>query len=68
MASELRRAARDWDMSDTDVVGPAPSYPSRVRGAWRWHLFLRGPEPRTLLDKIKLPPGWAVDVDPANVV
>jgi primosomal protein N' (replication factor Y) len=68
MASELRRAARDWDMRDTDVVGPAPSYPSRVRGAWRWHLFLRGPEPRTLLDKIKLPPDWVVDVDPTNVV
>ncbi|MDA1035430.1 MAG: primosomal protein N', partial [Chloroflexi bacterium] len=68
MASALRRAAREWDISNVDVVGPAPGYPPRVRGAWRWHLFVRGADPRLLLDKVDLPPGWAVDVDPVNVV
>ncbi len=68
LASALRRAAREWDINDVDVVGPAPGYPPRVRGAWRWHLFVRGADPRLLLDKIDLPPGWMADVDPVNVV
>jgi primosomal protein N' (replication factor Y) len=68
VASGLRRAAREWDVADVDVVGPAPGYPPRVRGAWRWHLFVRGGDPRLLLDKVDLPPGWTVDVDPVNVV
>ena len=68
LASALRRAAREWDIGGVDVVGPAPSYPPRVRGAWRWHLFVRGADPRLLLDKIDLPPGWIVDVDPVNVI
>jgi len=68
MASALRRAAREWDISDIHVIGPAPGYPSRIRGAWRWHLFLRGTDPVLLLNKVDLPPGWIVDVDPVNVI
>ena len=64
-ATLLRREARAWDMTSVRVVGPAPAYPPRLRGAWRWHLTLRGPDPRQLLDKVTLPPAWAVDVDPA---
>ena len=64
----LRRTAREWDMGEVDVTGPAPGYPPRWRGAWRWNVFLRGPDPRMLLDKINVPPGWTVDVDPVSVV
>ena len=68
LAAALRRAAREWDMSEVDVGGPAPAYPPRARGAWRWHVIVRGPEPRLLLDKIAVPAGWTVDVDPQSVV
>ena len=68
MATALHRAAGDWDMRDIDIVGPSPAYPPRARGAWRWHLFVRGSNPRLLLDKVGLPPGWAVDVDPVNMI
>ena len=68
MASTLRRAAQQWDFRDVDIVGPAPGFPPRMRGAWRWHLFLRGPQPRLLLDKVALPPSWTVDVDPVTLV
>jgi primosomal protein N' (replication factor Y) len=68
MANTLRKIAREWDMQDVDVVGPAPGYPPRLRGAWRWHVFIRAANPQLLLDKLTLPPAWVVDVDPVNVI
>ena len=68
LAWSLRRTAREWDMRGVDVIGPAPTYPPRVRNAWRWHLLVRAAEPRLLLDRVNVPPSWRVDVDPVNVV
>ena len=67
LAGDLRRLARKWDMRDVDVVGPAPAYPPRVRGAWRWQVVLRASNPRLLLAKTSVPPHWTVDIDPVNV-
>ena len=68
LAILLRRTARQWGISHVDVIGPAPTYPPRLRGIWRWHILLRGADPRLLLDKVPMPPNWAVDVDPVSVV
>jgi primosomal protein N' (replication factor Y) len=68
MVRALHQAARSWDMSDVDIIGPSPAYPPRSRGAWRWHLFVRGANPRLLLDKVEVPPSWSVDVDPVNMI
>ena len=51
MAAALKRAAREWAISHVDVVGPAPAYPPRVQGLWRWHLLLRATN-RSLLGRI----------------
>ena len=67
LASLLRHAIREWDMPRVEIVGPAPAYPPRLRGAWRWHLVIRAPDPATLLDKVSIPPAWAVEIDPAHV-
>ena len=64
MASTLRKVAREWDMQGVHIVGPAPGYPQRLRGVWRWHVFIRASNPQSLLDKVTLPPAWVVDVDP----
>ena len=68
IASTLRQVAREWDMRDVDVVGPAPGYPPRLRGVWRWHVFIRATNPHLLLDKVELPLAWVVDVDPVSVI
>ena len=66
--SDLLRLERDaWGYTDTEVLGPTPAYPARLRGHHRWQLHLRGPSPRTLLDKVKFPHGWVVDVDPVGL-
>ncbi|MFH1141421.1 MAG: primosomal protein N' [Chloroflexota bacterium] len=64
----LRHQRQAWGVAEVDVLGPAPAYPPRLRGRYRWHILLRGPDPRLLLDKVELLEGWLVDVDPASVL
>lgn len=54
-------------ITDVDILGPAPAYSTRLRGRYRWHLILRGQNPRYLLEKIPIPKGWSVDIDPISV-
>ena len=56
-----------WGYSDVECLGPMPAYPARVRGHYRWRIVLRGPDPRTLLDKVTIPRDWLVDIDPITL-
>ncbi len=67
LAMHMREQKDAWGFSDIEVVGPTPAYPARLRGHYRWHLIIRGPEPRILLDRIKVPSSWTVDVDPVTL-
>lgn len=64
MAEVLRTQQADWDISGAEVLGPTPAYPARLRGRYRWHIILRGSNPRSLLDKVQVPRSWSVDIDP----
>ena len=68
LGESLRSARLSWGITETDVLGPAPAYPPRVGGRYRWHIVLRGQDPHTLLQKVTMPPGWSVDVDPMSVM
>jgi primosomal protein N' (replication factor Y) len=63
----LKRQRDIWGLTDVDMLGPAPAYPPRVRGRYRWHVILRGQDPAFLLEKTQIPQGWIVDVDPISV-
>ncbi len=64
LADTLRLAKSEADLTDVEVLGPTPPYPSRLRGRYRWHVVLRGRHPRALLDMVEIPREWSVDVDP----
>jgi primosomal protein N' (replication factor Y) len=64
LAGALSQAQDELGLSDIMVLGPMPSYPTRLRGHYRWQITLRGAQPRTLLDRVDTPSGWTVDVDP----
>lgn len=66
-ARVLRRSGETSGEATTQVVGPTPGYPLRLRGLTRWHLILKGEAPSRLLDLSALPRGWSVDVDPVSV-
>jgi primosomal protein N' (replication factor Y) len=55
-------------LPDVDLIGPAPAFFHRLRGAYRYHLFVRGVNPHALLADLALPLGWRVDVDPVDVL
>ena len=64
LAARLREAQAEWGLADVETLGPMPAFPGRLRGRYRWHIILRGAQPRELLDKVDVPSGWRVDVDP----
>ena len=68
VAAELRtrRDAAGWP--DPDVLGPTPAYVRRLRGDYRWHILLRGRDPRALLEQVTLGRRWSVDIDPVSLL
>ncbi len=64
----LRRRAYAQGLTDVELVGPAPAFPQRVRGGYRWHVILRGRNLHSFLENVTLPQGWSVDVDPVSVM
>jgi primosomal protein N' (replication factor Y) len=65
-ALALRIAQRG--LPSLDLIGPAPAFFHRLRGEYRYHLLVKGPDPHALLQDIALPLGWRVDVDPVSVL
>jgi primosomal protein N' (replication factor Y) len=53
--------------NQVDMIGPAPCYFARRDGQYRWHILLRGTDPRHCLDGMDLQ-GWRVQVDPGEVL
>ncbi len=63
----LLRRQRAIGDAESAVIGPAPAYPARLRGRYRWHVVLRSPDPAGFLSQVELPAGWVVDIDPVSV-
>jgi primosomal protein N' (replication factor Y) len=51
----------------TDLIGPVPSFFSKVDGIHRWQIVVRGPDPVSLLHNIKLR-DWRIEVDPISLL
>ena len=64
----LRTSAYSKGLADVEVVGPAPAFPERVRGRYRWHVILKGRNLHSFLEGITVPQGWTIDVDPVSVL
>jgi primosomal protein N' (replication factor Y) len=50
------------------IMGPVPSFISRVRGRYQWQIVLCGHELSPFLDGITFPGGWILDIDPISVL
>jgi len=64
MKRELMQIRSKWDLWYIDVTGPVPAFYNKLRGRYRWQIILRGPNPREVISRIKIPDNWIVDVDP----
>ena len=67
-AGRLARILKERDLTGTSLIGPAPCFYTRVDRHYRWHLLLRGPDPRAALRHIMPDVGWQIDIDPVDVL
>ncbi|MDE2637202.1 MAG: primosomal protein N' [Chloroflexota bacterium] len=67
-AGRLRQILQERDLSGTAIIGPVPCFYSRVDRNYRWHLLLRGPDPRAALGALSPERGWRIDIDPVSVL
>jgi primosomal protein N' (replication factor Y) len=65
---ELRKLIEGDANRRISVIGPAPAHVYRIRGKYRWHIILRGDDIVNLIERMKIPRGWSIDVDPVSVL
>ena len=67
MASKIKAEIYKTGTPRSEVLGPSPAFPERLRGRWRWQIILRTPEPEKLLAGITPGQGWSIDIDPVGM-
>lgn len=68
MAQKINTEMAVTGVINIKVIGPAPAFIQRLRGKYQMQLILLGHDIHLLLDRIDLPRGWIVDVDPVGMV
>ena len=63
----LRQEITSRGIPHTRLIGPSPAFTPRVRGKFRWHIIVCGPDPVSLFSEITIPIGWSLDIDPLNL-
>jgi primosomal protein N' (replication factor Y) len=66
-ASRLRVKMEAEARHQTELIGPVPSFFSKVDGIHRWQIIVRGPDPISLLRDMKLN-DWRVELDPISLL
>ena len=67
LSGVLKQRLEEWAYPGMRIIGPAPAPLERLRGRYRWHLVVQGPDPSQLLDNMPMPEGWVVDIDPQTM-
>ena len=67
IATRLKAKMEAEGRNQTELIGPVPSFFSKVDGTYRWQIIVRGPDPVSLLRDMKLN-DWRVEVDPISLL
>ncbi len=67
-AEMLRSRIKDQQMTATELVGPAPAFFSRIDNVYHWHILAKTTDPGLLLTDLTPRPGWAIDIDPVDIL
>jgi len=51
----------------TELIGPVPSFFSKMDGVYRWQIIVRSPDPASLLREIKLT-DWRIEIEPISLL
>ncbi len=67
LAEHLKALAKRQVHKQTEIIGPAPCFYSRLDRRYRWQIILRGPEPARLLTGLQLK-DWRVEANPQSLL
>ncbi len=67
-AATLKGWIESEGFRSTRLVGPTPSYFTKIRGEWRWQILVKGPNPLALVRGHPPGPEWIVEVDPPVIL
>jgi primosomal protein N' (replication factor Y) (superfamily II helicase) len=67
LSQSLSDIVKDVNDTELSLIGPMPTFISRLRGRYRWQIILCGSNVTDLLSNLNLPAGWDIDVDPVRV-
>jgi primosomal protein N' (replication factor Y) len=67
VARLLREDASRRGLPGIEVLGPAPPHVPKWRGRFRWQIVVRAADPVELLEPLKLPAEWTLDIDPVSL-
>ena len=66
-ADRLRIKIEAEGLRQTELIGPVPSFFSKVDGIYRWQIILRGADPAGLVRDMKLK-DWRIEIDPISLL
>jgi primosomal protein N' (replication factor Y) len=64
----LRERLTRFHMTESNLIGPAPCFFSRIDRQYRWQVLLRSANPMIALQDLMLKPNWSLDVDPVDML
>lgn len=67
LASQIQSWLKEEKRVETELIGPAPCFFSRLGGIYRWQLVLRGPDPVSFLRGRTLG-DWRIEVNPPSLL
>ncbi len=67
VAEKLRVKIQFERRSQTELIGPVPSFFSKMDGIYRWQIVVRAPDPVSFLRDIRLA-DWRVEIDPISLL
>lgn len=68
VSSTLKAEIASMGLPDFKLLGPVPGYISRLRGKYQMNITVLGNEVQKLLNRLDLPRGWILDVDPVGMI
>lgn len=67
LKKELENVIVSQGLAGLSLIGPAPAFEPRLRGAYRWQMTVRAADPAAFLSGRDIPQGWQIDIDPLGL-
>ena len=67
VAEKLQRQIKSEENKLTTIIGPAPSFFSKLDGKYRWQVVLRGADLASVIGGYRFP-DWRVETEPVSLL